>query len=234
MPPPPTPVKSTPPVTSPAVTTSGRVPLSAHRWQTGNATVDDASRQTQAILQQSGQSLQQTWGTARRRAMGKPARIIAIVAIAAITFQTGAFGSFMGFAASFLDDPLDEPTAVLVQAEPVNGTTAGNQAIAAPTAASETGPDSQPHSSQPTIAPNDLSQNPGASWLVIATTGSTLYVNREPNLQFPIQAYPDGTHLEILDNQTIAADGYHWQHVRAPDGVEGWVATEFTVPGDAP
>ena len=228
------PIKTGPPVTSSVSTATSRATLSIPRWQTGNATVDNASKQTQAILQHSGQSLQQTWGTARQRTMGKPARIIAIVAIAAVAFQTGLLGSFVGFATSFLDDPLEGSTSGIVQADPPQENATGNGDIATSTEPAGIENEAAPEPDQPTIAPQNLTVDAETSWLVIATSGSSLYVNREPNLQFPILAFPDGTHLEILDSEIIAADGYHWQHVRAPNGVEGWVATEFTIPGTAP
>lgn len=38
-----------------------------------------------------------------------------------------------------------------------------------------------------------------------------------------------GTALTILNDATVAADGYHWLNVRTPAGYEGWVAGDFVL-----
>jgi hypothetical protein len=43
-----------------------------------------------------------------------------------------------------------------------------------------------------------------------------------------VQAYPDRTPLEII-GEDVFGDGQRWKHVKAPDGLEGYVPVIYTV-----
>lgn len=69
-----------------------------------------------------------------------------------------------------------------------------------------------------------------SSWVIIANTGgSSLWLNARPN-GGELALYPEGTILEVLDPVPVQAGRFWWQHVRAPDGREGWVAGDYIVP----
>jgi Bacterial SH3 domain len=60
------------------------------------------------------------------------------------------------------------------------------------------------------------------------TDGEGVYVRNTPAMSDRVRAYPDGTPLEIVGPDT-EGEGMSWHHVRAPDGVEGYVPVQYTV-----
>ena len=60
------------------------------------------------------------------------------------------------------------------------------------------------------------------------TDGQGVYLRNTPSLKDRSLAYPDGTELIWLGDETDA-DGHHWYKVRTPDGRIGWVPTDYLV-----
>jgi len=64
--------------------------------------------------------------------------------------------------------------------------------------------------------------------LVANTGGQGVYVRRTPNLDDKLQAWQDGTKMEVI-GQPVEAGGKRWYKVRAPNGVEGYIPAEYLV-----
>ena len=92
-------------------------------------------------------------------------------------------------------------------------------------------PDANPaaaDSSVPVSAQAATESAPTMSVYVGNTDGVGAFVRRTPNLDDHLSAWPDGTRLDIIGpDQT--ANGLTWENVRAPDGSEGWIPTQYTV-----
>ncbi|MGI5836663.1 MAG: SH3 domain-containing protein, partial [Chloroflexota bacterium] len=67
--------------------------------------------------------------------------------------------------------------------------------------------------------------------LVANTDGLGVYIRRTPNPNDKINAYQDGTKMEVI-GQAVESAGQKWYKVRAPDGIEGYIPAQFLV--DAP
>jgi hypothetical protein len=59
------------------------------------------------------------------------------------------------------------------------------------------------------------------------TDGEGVYLRKTPLMSDHLAAYPDGTPLTIVGDD-VDGDGHHWKHVKTPDGVEGYVPSEYT------
>ena len=55
---------------------------------------------------------------------------------------------------------------------------------------------------------------------------ASFYAGR-PRLRIGLKAYPDNTRLVVI-GPDVGAEGRIWRHVRAPDGVEGYVPAQYT------
>jgi hypothetical protein len=60
------------------------------------------------------------------------------------------------------------------------------------------------------------------------TDGEGVYIRGTPAMADRVRAYPDRTPLTIIDVD-VDAEGMKWHHVRAPDGLEGYVPVQYTV-----
>jgi hypothetical protein len=60
------------------------------------------------------------------------------------------------------------------------------------------------------------------------TDGEGVYLRATPAMADRLRAYPDRTPLTIIDVD-VEAEGMTWHHVRAPDGLEGYVPAMYTV-----
>jgi hypothetical protein len=60
------------------------------------------------------------------------------------------------------------------------------------------------------------------------TDGEGVYLRNSPDLADRVRAYPDGTELTVVGDD-VEGDGRQWHHVRAPDGLEGYVPAEYTL-----
>lgn len=81
-------------------------------------------------------------------------------------------------------------------------------------------------------ADNDVATS--REWLVVGNTGGIgVYIRRTPNMDDKIQAFPDGTLLQVIGDDA-RNEGRDWKHVRVDgSGLEGWVPAEFTIPAQA-
>ncbi len=59
------------------------------------------------------------------------------------------------------------------------------------------------------------------------TGGVGVYVRRTTQDADRLKAYPDNTRLVVV-GPDVGAEGRTWRHVRAPDGVEGYVPAQYT------
>ncbi len=59
------------------------------------------------------------------------------------------------------------------------------------------------------------------------TGGIGVFLRRTPQAADRLKAYPDNTRLVVI-GPDVGAEGRPWRHVRAPDGVEGYVPAQYT------
>jgi hypothetical protein len=60
-----------------------------------------------------------------------------------------------------------------------------------------------------------------------------VYLRRTPSPEDRLAAYPEGTQLRVVGPNVIR-DGVTWRHVAVPDGADGYVPAEYTVPVGSP
>jgi hypothetical protein len=72
---------------------------------------------------------------------------------------------------------------------------------------------------KPTAPPNTL--------YVGNTDGEGVFIRKTPAMDDKIRAYSDGTALTIIGDD-VDGDGQHWKHIRTPDGLEGYVPSQYT------
>ena len=104
------------------------------------------------------------------------------------------------------------PSASPVATRPTAAATATATAAAKPTAA-------------PTEAPAGSEEQ--TVW-VGNTDGEGVYLRATPVMGDRLRAYADGTPLTIVGDD-VDGDDQHWKHVRAPDGLEGYVPAIYTL-----
>ncbi len=75
----------------------------------------------------------------------------------------------------------------------------------------------------PTRAPDAVK-----TMLVGNTDGQGVYLRRSPHLEDKLQAWVDGSKMEVLSGP-IESEGRQWFQVRAPNGVEGYIPSQFLV-----
>ena len=71
-------------------------------------------------------------------------------------------------------------------------------------------------------------QATGRVFVVGNTGGQGVYLRGTPRLDDRDRAYPDGTRLEQIGEDTTA-EGLTWRRVRAPDGRTGWGPAQYTL-----
>jgi hypothetical protein len=72
---------------------------------------------------------------------------------------------------------------------------------------------------------------PGQSVMKVGNTDRAgVYIRRTPNLDDKIRPWMDGTAMTILGPPQTTPDGTTWLNVRAPDGVEGYIPSQYLVP----
>jgi hypothetical protein len=101
-------------------------------------------------------------------------------------------------------------------------------------------PGGSPTGSATTLAPPPLTAAPPAGTAaptrtspMVVYVGNTdnegVYLRRTPRMEDRLQAYVDGTEMAII-GPDAQAEGRTWLNVRMPDGAEGWVPREHSVP----
>jgi len=81
-----------------------------------------------------------------------------------------------------------------------------------------------PSSPVPTPVPSQV-----GVWQVANTDGDGVYLRRTPRLSDKLAAWPEGTLLKSLGEQT-QGEGLAWEKVQAPDGSVGWVPARYVKP----
>ena len=89
---------------------------------------------------------------------------------------------------------------------------------------------------EPVVTPTSTSTPPRApdavkTMLVGNTDGQGVYLRRSPHLEDKLQAWVDGSKMEVLSGP-IESEGRQWFQVRAPNGADGYIPSQFLV--DAP
>jgi len=87
-----------------------------------------------------------------------------------------------------------------------------------------------PASPTPAAAkPTATAEPAGAQTVWVGNTdGIGVYIRRTPSMADRVRAFPDNTPLEII-GEDVFGDGQRWHHVKAPDGLEGYVPVIYTV-----
>ncbi len=62
------------------------------------------------------------------------------------------------------------------------------------------------------------------------TDGEGVFLRRTPRMDDKIRAWIDHTPMVVV-GPPVTGDGQTWQHVRAPDGTEGYVPARYLVGG---
>jgi hypothetical protein len=124
--------------------------------------------------------------------------------------------------------------AVLFSSACVFGGSAQPTAAPQPTVVVTTAPSPVPTkpavaaSPSPVAKPTPTSEPELTTVWVGNTDGEGVYIRRTPVLADRVRAYPDRTPLTIIDVD-VDADGIKWHHVKAPDGLVGYVPVQYTV-----
>ncbi len=88
----------------------------------------------------------------------------------------------------------------------------------------------------PIPVPNPAPQKPTATpvprlpqkMVVGNTEGEGVFLRKTPHLADKVRAWTDGSPMEIL-GRPEDSDGLQWFQVRAPDGVEGYIPSQYLV-----
>lgn len=95
-------------------------------------------------------------------------------------------------------------------------------------------PPAMPSPLPPTTVPPTSDAVEGRGLAYVGNTGGEgVYLRRTPVMSDRAVAWPDGTRLEILGDETWS-DGRTWRLVRDPSGNVGWVPTAYLVLAGAP
>lgn len=78
-------------------------------------------------------------------------------------------------------------------------------------------------------APDGTSSPSPQRFRVANTDGEGVYLSRTPTRGNVVAAYPEGTPLERIGDDSIGDEGWTWRRVQTPDGVIGWVPAQFTI-----
>ena len=113
-------------------------------------------------------------------------------------------------------------TAAAATPEPGAAASAQPSVTASPGAGQPTG---TPAPGQPTGTPTVVTVH-----LKVGNTGGDgVFLRRSPRMDDKIRPWMDGTAMVVI-GPTVTGDGHTWQHVRAPDGSEGYVPSEYLSP----
>lgn len=97
-----------------------------------------------------------------------------------------------------------------------------------PTAGGSAPPAATAPISGPPAAPPTRTIAPARAFVVSGTDGDGVRLRSTPGGD-QLGSYSEGTTLEQIGPDQ-AVGGVNWRNVRGPDGLEGWVAAEFTAP----
>jgi hypothetical protein len=131
----------------------------------------------------------------------------ALVVLAAVALACGA--------------PAAAPTPVVSTATATVVATAVPSATLAPARPTPTLLATQPPQATPTPATLHLGND----------SGTPIYLYNSPTIGDRIQTYPPGTAVQVI-GEDVEGDGLTWHIVRAPDGTEGYLQDNDTLPQD--
>ncbi len=94
-----------------------------------------------------------------------------------------------------------------------------------PTAAPTAVP--QPSPAPPVATPTPVPDKP-KTMIVANTDGQGVYLRRTPKLNDRVKAWVEGTKVEV-SGSPVDGDGVQWLKVKTPDGVEGYIPSQFLV-----
>ena len=115
--------------------------------------------------------------------------------------------------------PTAAPAVTTAAASPSAAPTATRGAAASPAAAT----------SAPAAKPTNTSEPENSQTVWVGNTdGEGVFLRRTPVMADRERAYVDGTPLTIV-GEDVDGDDQHWKHVKAPDGLEGYVPSSYTV-----
>ncbi len=86
-----------------------------------------------------------------------------------------------------------------------------------------------PPTPSPTVAQTDTPAT-GAVLRVGNTDGTGVFLRRTPQMNDTVRAWVDNSPMVVV-GPTVTGDGHSWQHVRAPDGTEGYIPVEYLIGG---
>ena len=119
-------------------------------------------------------------------------------------------------------NPTAERAATLMVRQPTPVTTPVRQRTPTPEPAA---------TATPTIAPTpDPAANSGDQMILRVgnTDGEGVYQRRTPRMEDKIRPWRDGTPMVIVGPAEVG-DGQTWNHVRAPDGTEGYIPVQYLI-----
>ncbi len=167
------------------------------------------------------------FGGDERRKYIVPALIVAAaLVVLLLILGIGAILRSRGSGAAATATVVRTPTrAVIIGGSP---TTLATRTTAAPSTAASPRPSGAP-STAPSNGPSAAPAT-GASYVVANTGGDNINMRASASASAEIVArLAEGD--QIVEIGPVAtADGREWRHVRTKDGIEGWVASEFTAP----
>ena len=126
-------------------------------------------------------------------------------------------------------DATPTPVRPTVTARP-RPTSPGLFGTAQPLPALSAGPTSTPSTASAPAAPSPTAIRTVQTVMKVGNTGREgVYIRRTPNMNDKIRPWMDGTPMTVLGPpQTV--NGITWIKVRAPDGVEGYIPSQYLVP----
>jgi hypothetical protein len=160
-------------------------------------------------------------------------RLCACLALAAMVGGCGDAG------VSVRTQPVASATAqAAASATAQPATSATTQLAASATAQPAASATAQPAASATVVAtaaptrppPPDPTATP-ATIHIRSTSGLPVYLYNSPTIGDRIQTYPEGTPLLVVGSD-VDGDGLTWHIVRAPDGTEGYIPVDDTLPTD--
>ena len=114
--------------------------------------------------------------------------------------------------------------------QPTQGVSGSPSPIPSPVAPATVSPAAEPTQTsrvtpQPTSTVSPTNQ---ASFMVGNTGGEGVYMRATPRMDDKLKPWPDNTPMVIIGPREVG-DDHMWEHVRAPDGSEGYIPAEYLV-----
>jgi hypothetical protein len=118
--------------------------------------------------------------------------------------------------------PEPTPTPAAQATSPAVAPTVARSPVAAASPSAAPGGATATNTTAPAAAPKPTTVYVGN------TDGQGVYIRKSPAMADRVRAYADGTALTII-GEDVEGEGQTWHHVRAPDGLEGFVPSMYTI-----